>query len=52
MFSKLSALSALLGFIAAVPVKSAVIQVQVGGPGGTIAYSPNNVVGCLYGFPS
>jgi hypothetical protein len=45
MFSNLFALSALLGFMAALPVKSANIQVTVGGPGGVVAYNPSNVVG-------
>jgi len=43
MFSKLFALSALLGFMAVLPVKSADISVTVGGPGGVIKYTPNNV---------
>jgi hypothetical protein len=52
MFSNLFALSALLGFMAALPVKSAQIQVTVGGPGGIIQYNPSSVVGCLYEFLS
>jgi len=43
MFSNLFALSALLGFMAALPVESANIQVIVGGPGGVVAYNPSNV---------
>jgi plastocyanin len=43
MFSNLFALSALLGFMAALPVKSAQIQVTVGGPGGIIQYNPSSV---------
>jgi len=43
MFSNLFALSALLGFMTALPVKSANIQVTVGGPGGVVAYNPSNV---------
>lgn len=47
-FSKFLALSALLGLMATLPVKSAEILVTVGGPGGVVQYSPNNVVGYLY----
>jgi len=43
MFSKLSALSALLGFMAVLPVKSADFPVTVGGPGGIIQYNPTSV---------
>ncbi|KAI0003402.1 Cupredoxin [Russula compacta] len=42
-FSKFLALSALLGLMATLPVKSAEILVTVGGPGGVVQYSPNNV---------
>ena len=52
MFSKLFTLSALLGFMAVLPVKSAEIQVTVGGPGGVTQYNPSSVVGCLHNFPS
>ena len=47
MFSNLFALSALLGLLVALPVKSADIQVTVGGPGGIIQYNPSNVVSYL-----
>ena len=52
MFSKLFALSALIGFMAVLPVKSAEIQVTVGGPGGVTQFSPSSVVDCLYNFLS
>jgi hypothetical protein len=48
MFSNLFALSALLGFMAALPVKSADIPVTVGGPGGVTQFNPPNVVGYLH----
>ena len=48
VYSKLFAVSAMLGLMATLPVKSAQIQVTVGGPGGVIQYSPSSVVGCLY----
>jgi len=41
--SKLFALSALLGLMATLPVKSAQIQVTVGGPGGVTQYNPSSV---------
>ncbi|KAI9456461.1 hypothetical protein F5148DRAFT_369958 [Russula earlei] len=41
-FKSLS-LCALLGLLAALPVKSAVFQVTVGGPGGIIQYNPSTV---------
>jgi len=47
MFSNLFALSALLGFMAALPVKSADIQVTVGGAGGITQFNPSNVVSYL-----
>ena len=34
--------------MATLPVKSAQIQVTVGGPGGVIQYNPPFVVGCPY----
>jgi hypothetical protein len=46
--SKLFAVSALLGLMATLPVKSAQIQVTVGGPGGITQFSPSSVVGCQY----
>jgi len=42
---KLFALSTLLGLMVAAPVKSAQIQVTVGGPGGVTQFSPSSVVG-------
>jgi len=41
--SKLFALSSLLGLMAARPVRSAQIQVTVGGPGGVTQFSPSSV---------
>lgn len=41
--SKLFAASALLGLMATLPVKSAQIQVTVGGPGGTTQFTPSSV---------
>ena len=46
--SKLFAVSALLGLMATLPVKSAQIQVTVGGPGGVTQFTPSSVVGYLY----
>jgi plastocyanin len=43
VYSKLFAVSAMLGLMATLPVKSAQIQVTVGGPGGVIQYSPSSV---------
>lgn len=43
MFSKLFALSALIGFMTVLPVKSAEIQVTVGGPGGVTQFNPSSV---------
>ena len=45
MFSKLFALSTLLGLLAALPANAAEIEVVAGGPDGLIQYNPSFVVG-------
>ena len=52
MFSKLFALSTLLGLLAALPANAAEIDVVLGGPDGLIQYNPSFVVGDTYNFPS
>jgi len=46
MFSKIFALSTLLGLLAALPANAAEIEVVAGGPDGLIQYNPSFVVGC------
>ena len=50
--SKLFALSSLLGLMAVLPVRSAQIQVTVGGPGGVTKFTPPTVVGRPHYFLS
>jgi hypothetical protein len=52
MFSKLFALSTLLGLLAALPSNAAEFEVVAGGPDGLIQYNPSFVVGPPYRFPS
>jgi len=54
MFSKVFALSTLLGLLAAMPAKATGTEVEVvaGGPDGLIQYNPSFVVGVPYYFPS
>ena len=51
MFSKLFALSTLLGLLAALPANAAKIEVVAGGPDGLIQYNPSFVVGDPHNFP-
>jgi len=54
MFSKLFALSTLLGLLVAMPAMSAKateVEVVAGGPDGLIQYNPSFVVGVPYYFP-
>jgi hypothetical protein len=55
MFSKLFALSTLLGLLVAMPAmpaKAAVMEVTLGGPDGLIQYDPSFLVGVPYNLPS
>ena len=54
MFSKLFALSTLLGLLAAMQAQAQATEVEVvaGGPDGLIQYNPSFVVGVPYYFPS
>ena len=52
MFSKLFALSTLLGLLAAMPAQATEVEVVAGGPDGLIQYNPSFVVGVPYYFPS
>jgi hypothetical protein len=52
MFSKLFALSTVLGLLAALPSNAAEFEVVAGGPDGLIQYNPSFVVGTPYNFPS
>jgi len=53
MFSKVFALSTLLGLLAAMPAQATTpVEVVAGGPDGLIQYNPSFVVGVPYYFPS
>ena len=52
MFSKIFALSTLLGLLAALPANAAEIEVVAGGPDGLIQYNPSFVVRRPYYFSS
>jgi len=52
MFSKIFALSTLLGLLAALPANAAEIEVVAGGPDGLIQYNPSFVVSRPYNLPS
>ena len=52
MFSKLFALSTLLGLLAALPSNAAEFEVVAGGPDGLIQYNPSFIVRRPCDFPS
>jgi hypothetical protein len=52
MFSKIFALSTVLGLLATMPAQAIEVDVVAGGPDGLIQYNPSSVVCVPYKFPS